>query len=43
MLLVVLVFKISVQGILVKARLAIEKVTFSPGWHLNAPFSSGYK
>ncbi|SHE19768.1 hypothetical protein BBROOKSOX_1626 [Bathymodiolus brooksi thiotrophic gill symbiont] len=40
MLLVVLVFKISVQGILVKTRLAIEKVTFSPDWHLNAPFSS---
>jgi hypothetical protein len=40
MLLVVLVFKISVQGILVKARFAIEKVTLSPGWHLNAPFSS---
>jgi hypothetical protein len=24
----------------VKTRLAIEKVTFSPDWHLNAPFSS---
>jgi hypothetical protein len=36
----VLVFKISVQGILVTTRLAIEKVTFSPDWQLNAPFSS---